>query len=191
MSSPLTLHPAGRRLYSPPVAESQPLGRRSPTAPFFQKASEFVDRRHAIFNLRSRALSPKTPRPRDGFAIPPIFPSHGVFPVKLIRLGQPLACHPRSRAKRRGSEAPLTRLRPDTLSGASAPLRSWLPLWPLRHAFFLPLRLLWRLDPKREPVIRHAASSAASPHIQSSFCRLGAQTLMLEDVGLGLAGPSC
>ena len=53
-------------------------------------------------------------------------PSHGVFPVKLIRLGRPLACHPRSGAKRSGagSEATLTRRRPATLSGASAPLRA-------------------------------------------------------------------
>src|SRR5271165_7434738 len=29
--------------------------------------------------------------------------------------------------------------------------------------------LLWRLDPKREPVFRHAALMAASPHIRSSF----------------------
>src|SRR5271165_2155176 len=29
--------------------------------------------------------------------------------------------------------------------------------------------LLWRLDPKREPVFRHAALTAASPHIRSSF----------------------
>jgi hypothetical protein len=45
-------------------------------------------------------------------------PSHGVFSVKLIRLGRPLACHPRSGAKRSeaGSEATLTRRRPDTLS---------------------------------------------------------------------------
>ena len=52
--------------------------------------------------------------------------SHGVFPVKLIRLGRPLACHPRSGAKRSGagSEATLTRRRPATLSGASAPLRA-------------------------------------------------------------------
>ena len=71
-------------------------------------------------------------------------PSHGVFPVKLIRLGRPLACHPRSGAKRRGagSEATLTRRRPATLSGERALARSWLPLWPLPHAFILALRLL-------------------------------------------------
>ena len=53
-------------------------------------------------------------------------PSHGVFRVKLIRLHRPLACHPRSGAKRSGagSEATLTRQRPDTLSRASAPLRA-------------------------------------------------------------------
>ena len=52
--------------------------------------------------------------------------SHGVFPVKLIRLRRSLACHPRSGAKRSGagSEATLTRQRPDTLSRASAPLRA-------------------------------------------------------------------
>ncbi len=51
-------------------------------------------------------------------------PSHGVVPVKLIRLRRPLACHPRSGAKRSGagSEATLTRQRPDTLSRASAEL---------------------------------------------------------------------
>src|SRR5271166_2607123 len=53
-------------------------------------------------------------------------PSHGVVPVKLIRLRRPLACHPRSGAKRSGagSEATLTRQRPDTLSRPSAPLRA-------------------------------------------------------------------
>jgi hypothetical protein len=29
--------------------------------------------------------------------------------------------------------------------------------------------LLWRLDPRREPVFRHAALTAASPHIRSSL----------------------
>ncbi len=55
-----------------------------------------------------------------------ILTSHGVFPVKLIRSRRPLACHPRSGAKRSGagSEATLTRRRPDTLSRASAPLRA-------------------------------------------------------------------
>ena len=62
-------------------------------------------------------------------ALPPsgiALASHGVFRVKLIRLRRPLACHPRSGAKRSGagSEATLTRQRPDTLSRASAPLRA-------------------------------------------------------------------
>ena len=70
--------------------------------------------------------------------------SHGVFPVKrtmrqfrarpqrasptakCCRLRRPLARHPQSGAKRSGagSEATLTRQRPDTLSRASAPLRA-------------------------------------------------------------------
>ncbi len=54
-------------------------------------------------------------------------PSHGVFPVKLILLRRPLACHPQSGAERSGagSEATLTRQRPDTLSRTSAPLRAF------------------------------------------------------------------
>ncbi len=93
-------------------------------------------------------------------------PSHGVFPVKLIRLRRSLACHPRSGAKRSaaGSEATLTRQRPDTLSRASAPLRALGCLfWSLRRSSF------GGLDPKREPVFRHAALTAASPHIRSSL----------------------
>ena len=47
-------------------------------------------------------------------------------PQAYAILRRPLACHPRSGAKRSGagSEATLTRQRPDTLSRASAPLRA-------------------------------------------------------------------
>ncbi len=80
-------------------------------------------------------------------ALPPsgiALASHGVFRVKLIRLRRPLAGHPRSGAKRSGagSEATLTRQRPDTLSRASAPLRALGCLtWSLPRSFILALRI--------------------------------------------------
>ena len=92
-----------------------------------------------VFHLVERICSWGRERPSRG----DYRPSHGVFPVKLIRLGRPLACHPRSGAKRSGagSEATLTRRRPAAADGA--PLRALgCPLWPLPHSFILALRLL-------------------------------------------------
>ncbi len=90
-----------------------------------------------------------------GARFPLFSASHGVFRVKLIRLRRPLAGHPRSGAKRSGagSEATLTRQRPDTLSRASAPLRALGCLCGLCRAHsFWHCASPWRLDPKREPV---------------------------------------
>ena len=57
-----------------------------------------------------------------------------------------------------------------TVASERALARSWLPLRSLPRSFILTLRiLLLRLDPKREPVFRHAALTAASPHIRSSL----------------------
>src|SRR5208337_943680 len=74
-------------------------------------------------------------------------PSHGLFPVKLIRLRRPLACHPRSGAKRGG--AGLSRERSDldapaagyTVTTERAAARSWRPLWSLLRSFILALRI--------------------------------------------------
>ena len=88
-------------------------------------------------------------------------------------LRRPLACHPRSGAKRSGagSEATLTRQRPDTLVARERALtRSRRPLRSLPRSFILTLRISFcRSDPKREPGLAHAALPAASPHIRSSL----------------------
>ena len=115
--------------------------------------------------------------------------------AKCCRLRRPLACHPQSGAKRSGagSEATLTRRRPATLSRASAPLRALgLPLRSLPRSFILALRiLLMRLDPKREPVFRHAALTAASPHIRSSLWGSDHNPSCSRASGSGWRGPSC
>ena len=127
--------------------------------------------------------------------------SHGVFPVKLIRLGRPLACHPQSGAKRSGagSEATLTRRRPANCqerarpcallaaSVASAALIHFGIASPLPFGLASPLPL----DPKREPVFRmqprrphHLTSGRACrartiiPHARGRRARVGGTILL-------------
>jgi hypothetical protein len=124
-------------------------------------------------------------------------PSHGVFPVKLIHLRRPLACHPRSGAGRGGAEqsrersdldAPAGRIhcheraRPCALLAASAVFAALLH-FGIAH-------LLLRLDPKREPVICHAALTAASPHIRSSLSGSDHNPSCSRASGSGWRGPS-
>ena len=111
----------------------------------------------ALARLCTIAKATSSSVQRRSGALAVILASHGVFPVKLIRLRRPLAGHPRSGAKRSGagSEATLTRQRPDTLSRASAPLRALGCLCGLCRAHsFWHCASPWRLDPKREPVFR-------------------------------------